>query len=193
MRTLFLRLLNKTLLPCRNFYEVLKVSEYARTNQIEEAYRQLMAQPAVTSDPQIRARIEEAYSVLKDVEKRARYDSALMKQEPERGRVDNTKWIFDTVGGKLMCVVVGNCDCYICSLPFQTTLRPERRADEKRGKSEKKVRRQSGSNGCYRIRSVRISDNSARMDCLVSSLYALHSFENAFAARVGGEKSSISL
>ncbi len=64
----------------RNYYEILGVKRDATGDQIRKAYRKLAKQyhPDVNKDPGAEAKykeINEAYEVLKDAEKRSRYDT----------------------------------------------------------------------------------------------------------------------
>ncbi len=65
----------------RNYYEVLHVSRDAPPEIIRSSYRMLMQRlrnhPDLGGDPAVAARINEAYAVLKNPQKRAAYDARL--------------------------------------------------------------------------------------------------------------------
>lgn len=122
----------------RDYYEVLHVSRGAPTEIIRGSYRTLMQRlknhPDLGGDPAIAARINEAYAVLRDAERRAAYDARLdlMAQigegipHPDRRAPDTTSRTPDPMRECVFCEtphdhgdnIEHDFGCHTCGSPL---------------------------------------------------------------------------
>ncbi|MCU0481940.1 MAG: J domain-containing protein [Anaerolineae bacterium] len=65
----------------KNYYEILGVEESASDDEIKQAFKTLASQVSGASDPRAEP-LREAYAVLRDPEKRAKYDIYLQNNRP---------------------------------------------------------------------------------------------------------------
>lgn len=65
----------------KNYYEILGVSESASDDEIKQAFKALASQVSGPDDPRAES-LREAYSVLRDPQKREKYDAYLSNNRP---------------------------------------------------------------------------------------------------------------
>jgi len=137
----------------RDYYEVLHVRRDAPTEIIRGSYRTLMQRlknhPDLGGDPAIAARINEAYAVLKNPERRAAYDARLdlvaqiaagMPEQAEEAAPNPERRILDPNRECVFCetphehgqVVEESTGCTTCGSPLSAAIDHQIGSDDKR-------------------------------------------------------------